>query len=135
MTRTILLLVGILEISDPAKPRYVWHIPNETNRNSRSTSVVYDYKFDGSGRDYLIRNSEALTQGETGSDLKYQTFDITARDSDITLAPPPAGRARVRSTTRSTAKSARPSPERGRIQDSASPRRLRRTGIVCRSPA
>ena len=73
---------SILEISDPAKPRYVWHIPNETNRNSRSTSVVYDYKFDSSGRDYLIRNSEALTQGETGSDLKYQIFDITSRDSD-----------------------------------------------------
>jgi hypothetical protein len=73
---------SILEISDPAKPRYVWHIPNETNRNSRSTSVVYDYKFDSSGRDYLIRNSEALTQGETGSDLKYQIFDITSRDGD-----------------------------------------------------
>ena len=73
---------SILEISDPAKPRYVWHIPNETNRNSRGTSVVYDYKFDSSGRDYLIRNSEALTQGETGSDLKYQIFDITSRDSD-----------------------------------------------------
>jgi hypothetical protein len=73
---------SILEISDPAKPRYVWHIPNETNRNSRGTSVVYDYKFDSSGRDYLIRNSEALTEGETGSDLKYQIFDITSRDSD-----------------------------------------------------
>lgn len=73
---------SILDITDPAKPRYVWHIPNETNKNSRSTSVVYDYKFDGSGRDYLIRNSEALTQGETGVDLKYQIFDITSRDSD-----------------------------------------------------
>ena len=37
---------SILEISDPANPRLVWHIPNETNRNSRSVSVVYDYKFD-----------------------------------------------------------------------------------------
>lgn len=73
---------SILEISDPAKPRYVWHIPNPTNRNSRSTSVVYDYKFDGSGRDYLIRNSEALTRGETGQDLKYEIWDITTRDSD-----------------------------------------------------
>jgi hypothetical protein len=73
---------SIVDISDPAKPRYVWHIPNETNRNSRSTSVVYDYTFDGSGRDYLIRNSEALTEGETGQDLKYQIFDITTRDSD-----------------------------------------------------
>ena len=73
---------SILEITDPAKPKLVWHIPNETNRNSRSVSVVYDYKFDSSGRDYLIRNSEALTQGETGTDLKYQIFDITSRDSD-----------------------------------------------------
>jgi hypothetical protein len=73
---------SILEISDPSQPKYVWHIPNDTNRNSRSTSVVYDYTFDGSGRDYLIRNSEALTQGETGQDLKYQIFDITSRDTD-----------------------------------------------------
>lgn len=73
---------SILDITDPAKPKYVWHIPNPTNRNSRSTSVVYDYKFDQSGRDYLIRNSEALTQGETGVDLKYEIWDITTRDSD-----------------------------------------------------
>ncbi len=73
---------SILEVSDPSKPRYVWHIPNDTNRNSRGVSVVYDYKFDGSGRDYLIRNSERITQGETGEDLKYQIFDITSRDSD-----------------------------------------------------
>jgi hypothetical protein len=74
---------SILEVTDPAKPRLVWHIPNETNRNSRSVSVVYDYGFDGQpARDYLIRNSEALTQGETGTDLKYQIFDITSRDTD-----------------------------------------------------
>ena len=73
---------SILDIADPSNPKLVWHIPNETNRNSRGVSVVYDYKFDGSGRDYLIRNSEALTQGETGSDLKYQILDITTRDSD-----------------------------------------------------
>ncbi len=73
---------SILDITDPAKPRYVWHIPNDTNKNSRSTSVVYDYKFDSSGKDYLIRNSEALTKGETGIDLKYEIWDITSRDSD-----------------------------------------------------
>ena len=73
---------SILEITDPSKPRLVWHIPNDTNRNSRGVSVVYDYKFDSSGRDYLIRNSEALTEGETGVDLKYQIFDITSRDAD-----------------------------------------------------
>jgi hypothetical protein len=73
---------SILNVDDPANPKYVWHIPNESNRNSRGVSVVYDYKFDGSGRDYLIRNSEALTQGETGTDLKYQIFDITDRATD-----------------------------------------------------
>lgn len=73
---------SILDITDPAKPKYVWHIPNQANKNSRGTSVVYDYKFDSSGRDYLIRNSEALTQGETGVDLKYEIWDITSRDSD-----------------------------------------------------
>jgi hypothetical protein len=73
---------SIVNVADPANPKLVWHIPNETNRNSRSVSVVYDYTFDGSGRDYLIRNSEILTGGETGKDLKYQIFDITSRDSD-----------------------------------------------------
>ncbi len=73
---------SILEISDPANPRLVWHIPNETNRNSRSVWVVYDYQHDGSGRDYLIRNSEDLSSGNEGTDLKYQIFDITDRDSD-----------------------------------------------------
>ena len=73
---------SILEISDPANPRLVWHIPNETNRNSRAVWVVYDYQHDGSGRDYLIRNSEDLTQGNEGTDLKYQIFDITDRATD-----------------------------------------------------
>jgi len=73
---------SILDVADPAKPKLVWHIPSDADRNSRSVSVVYDYTFDGSGRDYLIRNSEVLTQGETGQDLKYQIFDITSRDTD-----------------------------------------------------
>jgi hypothetical protein len=73
---------SILNVDDPASPRYVWHIPNDADRNSRGVSVVYDYKHDSSGRDYLIRNSELLTQGETGEDLKYQIFDITDRATD-----------------------------------------------------
>ncbi|MGH9204195.1 MAG: hypothetical protein ACRD2A_23450, partial [Vicinamibacterales bacterium] len=44
---------SILDVADPAKPKFVRHIPNDTNRNSRGVSVVYDYKFDASGRDYL----------------------------------------------------------------------------------
>jgi hypothetical protein len=73
---------SIVNVDDPANPKYVWHIPNDADRNSRSTSVVYDYKHDGTGRDYLIRNSERLTAGETGEDLKYQIFDITDRATD-----------------------------------------------------
>src|SRR5262249_5317067 len=73
---------SILDTADPSKPKLVWHIPNETNRNSRGVTVVYDYKFDASGRDYLMRNSEALTEGETGLDVKFQIFDITSRSTD-----------------------------------------------------
>jgi hypothetical protein len=67
---------SILDVEDPANPTLVWHIPNEANASSRSVSVVYDYSFDGSQRDYLIRNSEY------GDVLKFQIFDITSRDSD-----------------------------------------------------
>src|SRR5262245_38595483 len=34
---------SILDITDPAHPKYVWHIPNEVNASSRSVSVVYDF--------------------------------------------------------------------------------------------
>jgi len=63
---------SILNVDDPANPTLVWHIPNDSNRNSRGVSVVYDYKFDGSGHDYLIRNSEVLTElcGLTDDDLE-----------------------------------------------------------------
>ena len=69
---------SILEISDPANPRLVWHIPNEVSANSRSVSVVYDYGFDSSpaGRDYLIRS------WDTGDDFRFQIFDITSRGTD-----------------------------------------------------
>ena len=70
---------SIIEISDPANPKLVWHIPNEVgNVNSRSVSVVYDYGFNSqpAGRDYLIRS------WDTGQDYKFQIFDITTRDSD-----------------------------------------------------
>ncbi|HSL23840.1 MAG TPA: hypothetical protein VK886_20065, partial [Vicinamibacterales bacterium] len=69
---------SILEITDPATPRLVWHIPNQVSANSRGVWVVYDYKFNSNpaGRDYLIRNSEA------GDDLKFQIFDITSRHTD-----------------------------------------------------
>lgn len=69
---------SILNVSDPANPELVWHIPNTVSANSRSTSVVYDYGFDSDppGRDYLARNS----QGEGFA--KFQIFDITSRDTD-----------------------------------------------------
>ncbi len=65
---------SILEISDPAHPKYVWHIPNEVNATSRSVSVVYD--FGPEGRDYLVRSVEARDR------LKFQIFDITERGTD-----------------------------------------------------
>jgi len=69
---------SILDVSDPARPKLVWHIPNDRDANSRSVSVVYDYGFESSppGRDYLIRNYEA------DDDLRFQIFDITTRASD-----------------------------------------------------
>ena len=71
---------SIVDITDPSAPRLVWHIPNQENANSRSVSVVYDYRFNSQpqGRDYLIRNVEA------GDDLKFQIFDITDRATDPT---------------------------------------------------
>ena len=70
---------SIVEISDPAKPRLVWHIPNDqAHVNSRSVSVVYDYGFgsEPTGHDYLIRSYD------TGKVFKFQIFDITTRDTD-----------------------------------------------------
>ena len=67
---------SILDISDPANPELVWHIPNEVSANSRSVSVVYDYGHDSSGKDFLARSS----QGE--DHYKFQIFDITSRDTD-----------------------------------------------------
>jgi len=65
---------SILEISDPAAPKFVWHIPNEVRAASRSVSVVYDFGADA--RDYLIRSVEAADR------LKFQIFDITERGTD-----------------------------------------------------
>lgn len=65
---------SILDVADPAHPKYVWHIPNEVNASSRSVSVVYDFGPDK--RDYLIRNVEASDR------LTFQVWDITTRDSD-----------------------------------------------------
>jgi len=65
---------SILEISDPAHPKYVWHIPNDVSAASRSVSVVYD--LGAEKHDYLVRSVEARDR------LKFQVFDITSRDSD-----------------------------------------------------
>lgn len=69
---------SILDVSDPTNPELVWHIPNAASANSRSTSVVYDYRLDSNppGRDHQIRNS----QGEGFA--KFEIFDITSRDTD-----------------------------------------------------
>ena len=67
---------SILDVSDPANPRLVWHIPNDAKANSRSVTVVYNYEHDRSGKDYLARSS----QGEDF--FKFQVFDITSRGTD-----------------------------------------------------
>jgi hypothetical protein len=85
---------AIVEISDPANPKFVWHIPNEVAHvNSRGVSVVYDYGFNSTpaNHDYLIRSFD------TGKEFKFQIFDITTRAtnpkaialvSEITGTPP-----------------------------------------------
>ncbi len=65
---------SLLDVSDPAHPKYVWHIPNEVNASSRSVSVVYD--FGPEKHDYLVRNVEAEDR------LTFEVWDITTRDSD-----------------------------------------------------
>ena len=65
----------ILDISNPARPRIVAHIPNIGNRNSRS--AVTQYNFMGSGKDFLVRNSEGA------GTFKYEIFDITQRAQGI----------------------------------------------------
>ena len=67
----------ILDISNPARPRIVAHIPNFENRNSRSATTVYNFM--GRGRDFLARNSE----GATAPKWKYEIFDITERAQGI----------------------------------------------------
>src|ERR1043165_631325 len=70
---------AIVNIDDPANPKFVWHIPNEeAHVNSRSVSVVYDYGFnsDPAGHDYLIRS------WDTGKKFKFEIWDITTRGTD-----------------------------------------------------
>ena len=67
---------SLIDITDPGNPSTVWHIPGISKANHRSVSVVYDYRHDSSGRDYLVRSSD------TGEDFRFQVFDITSRDSD-----------------------------------------------------
>lgn len=67
----------ILDISDPARPVLVAHIPNFENRNSRSAVTVNNLM--GSGKDYLVRNSE----GATAPRWKFEIFDITNRAKGI----------------------------------------------------
>jgi hypothetical protein len=82
---------SIIDITDPAKPTTKWHIPGSSRANHRHVGVVYDYRHDSSGRDYLVRSSD------TGQDFRFQIFDITDRAtnpqaiklvSEITGTPP-----------------------------------------------
>ena len=82
---------SLIDITDPATPTTKWHIPGISRANHRHVNVVYDYKHDSSGRDYLVRSSD------TGEDFRFQIFDITDRAtnpqaitlvSEITGTPP-----------------------------------------------
>src|SRR5688572_15499387 len=64
---------SLIDITDPSKPATKWHIPGAKGANHRGVSVVYDYKHDGSGNDYLIRSFD------TGTDFRFQIFNITER--------------------------------------------------------
>ena len=71
----------ILNISDPAHPVIVAHIPGDYDRdpgceaNGRSATVVYNFK--NSSKDFLIRNHEC------GATRIYEIFDITQRGQGI----------------------------------------------------
>ena len=67
---------SLIDISDPANPKTVWHIPGVSKANHRGVSVVYDFKHDGSGKDYLARSLDS------GEDFRFQIYDITSRGSD-----------------------------------------------------
>lgn len=60
----------ILDVSDPANPRIIMHIPGRKGAESRAVQVVEKY-YDG--RDYLLRNQEA--DQFTG----FEVWDITER--------------------------------------------------------
>lgn len=68
---------SIINISDPAKPMLVSHIPNAENTNSRAVQVVYNF-YDGN--DYLIRNHETKTV------WKFEVFKITDRANPIKIS-------------------------------------------------
>lgn len=76
---------SILDISHPTHPTVVVHIPNfnydgtaQENRNSRAVTAVYDFM--GSGRDFMVRNSEGA------GTWYYEVFEITniTRDGGVT---------------------------------------------------
>ena len=67
---------SLIDITDPSKPTTKWHIPGAKGANHRGVSVVYDYKHDGSGNDYLIRSFD------TGTDFRFQIFNITERGTN-----------------------------------------------------
>ncbi len=64
---------SIIDITDPSKPTLKWHIPGSASANHRSVSVVYDYKHDGTGHDYLVRSAD------DGTNFRFEVFDITDR--------------------------------------------------------
>ncbi|MBK5255443.1 MAG: hypothetical protein JJE39_05370 [Vicinamibacteria bacterium] len=64
---------SLIDITDPAHPVLKWHIPGSASANHRSVSVVYDYKHNGTGHDYLVRSAD------DGTNFRFEVFDITDR--------------------------------------------------------
>lgn len=68
----------ILDISDPARPAVVAHIPNAERANSRAVQAMHDYR--NSGKDLLVRNHE-----RPGAH-RFEIFDVTKKDSPVFVA-------------------------------------------------
>jgi hypothetical protein len=68
---------SILDVSDPAAPVLVCHIPAEADANCRAVQVIHS---PGDGRAYLTRNNEA--PGAAGLDV----FDVTDRSRPVRTA-------------------------------------------------
>jgi hypothetical protein len=77
---------SILDVSNPAQPKLVAHIPSETGANCRAVQVVKNAR---DGKTYIARNHEAQ------SGCSFQVFDVTDPSHPVyvsSAAETPAGK-------------------------------------------